>query len=86
MALLGTCGIPITGGICVAAVHYANLVQDDWNNSNQFKAHVASLSESLLESRQITSDFLHKPSEMFLARYAQNQSASSLSSVKSKSL
>lgn len=42
-----------------------------WNDSNQFKSHVASLSQGFLESRQITSDFLCKPSESWIKRYAE---------------
>ncbi|MFB6418741.1 methyl-accepting chemotaxis protein [Bradyrhizobium tunisiense] len=72
MALLGISGVLVTGALCAAALKYASLVQSDANDSNTFKAHVASLSQSFLESRQITSDFLRKPGEMAIAKYAKS--------------
>lgn len=70
MALLGLSGILVTGAICAAALNYASMVQNESNRSGEFKAHVASLSQSFLESRQITDDFLRKPSEMLIAKQA----------------
>ena len=72
MALLGISGVLVTGAICVAALNYVSLVQSDANESNQFKAHVASLSQGFLESRQIAADFLHKPSESWIKKHAEN--------------
>ncbi|MET4117902.1 HAMP domain-containing protein [Bradyrhizobium sp. JR1.5] len=72
MALLGISGVLVTGAICAAALNYASLVQRDSNHSNQFNANVASLSQSFLESRQIASDFLRKPSEVSIKKYADN--------------
>ncbi|MFB6421505.1 hypothetical protein [Bradyrhizobium tunisiense] len=64
MALLGISGVLVTGAICAAALHYASVAQRESNASNDLKAHVVSLSQSVLESGQITSDFLRKPTEM----------------------
>lgn len=72
MALLGVSGVAITGAICVAALHYASVMQSESARSNQFKTDVASLSQSFLESRQIASDFLRKPAEAMIKRYAAN--------------
>ncbi|MET4037730.1 MULTISPECIES: methyl-accepting chemotaxis protein [unclassified Bradyrhizobium] len=72
MALLGISGVLVTGAICAAALNYASLVQSASNDSNQFKADVVSLSQSFLESRQIASDFLRKPSEVSIKKYADN--------------
>lgn len=72
MALLGISGVLVTGAICTVALNYASLVQSEANGSNQFKANVASLSQSFLESRQIASDFLRKPGEMAIKLYAEN--------------
>ncbi len=72
MALLGLSGVLVTGAICAAALKYASLVQSDANASNQFKAHVASLSQSFLESRNIASDFLRKPSEILIKKHAES--------------
>ncbi|MHB0773435.1 methyl-accepting chemotaxis protein [Bradyrhizobium sp. 1.29L] len=72
MALLGISGVLVTGALCAAALNYASLVQGEANDSNKFKAHVASLSQGFLESRQITSDFLRKPSEMAITKYAKS--------------
>lgn len=52
IALLGISGVVVTGTICAAAFNYASLVQSAWTDSSQFKAHVASLSRSFLESRK----------------------------------
>ncbi|MDH2348299.1 HAMP domain-containing protein [Bradyrhizobium sp. SSUT77] len=70
MALLGTCGILVTGAICLAALYYARVVENEWNDSNKFRFHVASLSQGFLESRQIAGDFLRRPGEMWIKRYA----------------
>lgn len=72
MALLGISGVLVTGALCAAALNYASLVQSEANDSSKFKDHVASLSQSFLESRQITSDFLRKPSEMAIAKHAKS--------------
>ncbi|MDA9481257.1 hypothetical protein XI07_04260 [Bradyrhizobium sp. CCBAU 11445] len=72
IALLGISGVLVTGMICVSALNYASLVQRGSTDSSQFKAHVATLSQSFLESRQIASDFLRKPSDALIARYAEN--------------
>ncbi|WP_271627638.1 hypothetical protein [Bradyrhizobium sp. CCBAU 11445] len=72
IALLGISGVLVTGTICAAAFNYASLVQSVSTDSNEFKTHVASLSRSFLESRQIASDFLRKPSETLITRYAEN--------------
>lgn len=72
MALLGISGVLVTGALCAAGLNYASLVQSEANDSNKFKGHVASLSQSFLESRQITSDFLRKPSEMAITKYAKS--------------
>lgn len=72
MALLGISGVLVTGALCASALNYASLVQSEANDSSKFKDHVASLSQSFLESRQITSDFLRKPSEMAIAKYAKS--------------
>ncbi|WP_426420773.1 methyl-accepting chemotaxis protein [Bradyrhizobium genosp. A] len=72
MALLRISGVVVTGALCAAALNYASLVQSEANDSSKFKAHVASLSQSFLESRQITSDFLRKPSEMSITKYAKS--------------
>lgn len=60
MALLGISGVFVTGAICTAALNYASVVERVSAGSNQFKAHVASLSQSFLESKQIANDFLSK--------------------------
>lgn len=72
MALLGISGVLVTGALCAAALNYASLVQSEANDSSKFKDHVASLSQSFLESRQITSDFLHKPSEIAITKHAKS--------------
>lgn len=72
MALLGISGVVVTGALCAAALNYASLVQSEANDSSKFKDHVASLSRSFLESRQIASDFLRKPSEMAIAKHAKS--------------
>lgn len=72
MALLGISGVLVTGTLCAAALNYASLVQREANDSSRFKDHVASLSQSFLESRQITSDFLRKPSEMAITKHAKS--------------
>lgn len=72
MAVLGISGVLVTGALCAAALNYASLVQSEANDSNKFKAHVASLSQSFLESQQITSDFLRKPSEMAITKHAKS--------------
>ncbi|WP_439360452.1 methyl-accepting chemotaxis protein [Bradyrhizobium sp. DASA03007] len=72
IALLGISGVLVTGTICAAAFNYASLVQSASTGSNQLKAHVASLSQSFLESRQIASDFLRRPSEPLIMKYAEN--------------
>lgn len=71
MALLGTCGIIVTGAICLAALHYTSVVENEWIDSNKFKFRVALLSQGFLESRQIAGDFLRKPGEMWIKRYAE---------------
>lgn len=73
MALLGISGVLVTGALCAAALNYASSVQSEANDSRKFKDHVASLSQSFLESRQITSDFLRKPSEVAIAKHAKSQ-------------
>lgn len=77
MALLGISGVLVTGALCAAALNYASLVQSEANDSSKFKDHVASLSQSFLESRQITSDFLRKPSEMAIAKLRRAMRSSS---------
>lgn len=72
MALLGISGVLVTGAVCAAALNYASLVQSEANDSNKFKGDVASLSQSFLESRQITSDFLRKPSEGAITNHAKS--------------
>lgn len=73
MALLGISGVLVTGALCAAALNYASSVQSEANDSRKFKDHVASLSQSFLESRQIASDFLRKPSEVAIAKHAKSQ-------------
>lgn len=70
MALLGISGVVVTGAICASALHYASLVQRESNASNEVKAHVASLSQSVLEPGQITNDFLRKPTEGSIKTHA----------------
>ncbi|WP_198033781.1 methyl-accepting chemotaxis protein [Bradyrhizobium sp. WSM2254] len=72
MALLGISGVVVTGALCAGALNYASLVQSEANDSSKFKDHVASLSQSFLESRQITSDFLRKPSEMAITKHTKS--------------
>ncbi|MCC8983848.1 methyl-accepting chemotaxis protein [Bradyrhizobium acaciae] len=72
MALLGISGVLVTGVICAGALNYARLVQSESNDSNKFKDHVASLSQSFLESRQIANDFLRKPSDVLIKNHAEN--------------
>lgn len=72
MALLGISGVFVTGVICAVALHYASLVQNEATDSDRFKAHVAFLSQSFLESRQIATEFLRKPSEVLIKKYAEN--------------
>lgn len=72
MALLGISGVLVTGTICAAALTYASLVQSESNDSNRFRARVASLSQSFLQSRQIASDFLRKPNEVSIKSHAEN--------------
>ncbi|MGY4403610.1 hypothetical protein [Bradyrhizobium sp. USDA 3315] len=72
ITLLGISGVLVTGAICVAALNYASRVQSASNDSNEFKAHVTSLSQSFLESRQIASDFLRKPSEIAIKKHAES--------------
>lgn len=72
MALLGISGVLVTGVVCAAALNYASLVQSEANDSNKFKGDVASLSQSFLESRQITSDFVRKPSEGAITKHAKS--------------
>lgn len=72
MALLGISGVLVTGALCAAALNYASLVQSEANDSSKFKDHVASLSQSFLESRQITSNFLRKPSEIAITKHAKS--------------
>lgn len=85
IALLGIAGVIVTGVICAAALHYASLVQNEATGSDRFKAHVASLSQRFLESRQIASEFLRKPSEGLIKKYAENheQQLADLARVKS---
>ncbi|WP_179880116.1 methyl-accepting chemotaxis protein [Bradyrhizobium ottawaense] len=70
MSVLGISGVLVTGAICATALHYASLIQRDSNASNELKAHVVSLSQSFLESGQIASDFLRKPTESSIERHA----------------
>ncbi|VIO69541.1 Methyl-accepting chemotaxis protein 4 [Bradyrhizobium ivorense] len=72
MALLGISGVVVTGMICAGALNYARLVQSESNDSNKFKDHVASLSQSFLEARQIANDFLRKPSDVLIRNHADN--------------
>ncbi|MFK4719143.1 hypothetical protein ABIE89_000243 [Bradyrhizobium niftali] len=72
VALLGISGVFVAGVICAAALQYASLVQNEVTSSDRFKAHVASLSQSVLESRQIATEFLRKPSEAPIKKYAEN--------------
>ncbi|WP_461351525.1 methyl-accepting chemotaxis protein [Bradyrhizobium sp. USDA 4454] len=72
MALLGMSGVLVTGVICAGALTYARLVQSESNDNNKFKDHVASLSQSFLESRQIANDFLRKPSDILIKNHAEN--------------
>ncbi|MCC8975821.1 HAMP domain-containing protein [Bradyrhizobium brasilense] len=72
MALLGISGVLVTGVICAGALTYARLVQSESNDSNKLKDHIASLSQSFLESRQIANDFLRKPSDVLIKNHAEN--------------
>ncbi|NEU96873.1 methyl-accepting chemotaxis protein [Bradyrhizobium uaiense] len=72
LALLGISGVLVTGAICGAGLYYASLVQSASNESNEFKAHVASLSQSFLESQQIAINFLRKPSEMLIKTHTES--------------
>ncbi|WIW50225.1 HAMP domain-containing methyl-accepting chemotaxis protein (plasmid) [Bradyrhizobium sp. 62B] len=72
MALLGISGVLVTGTICAAALNYASLIQSESNDSNEFRARVASLSQGFLQSRQIASEFLRKPSEVSIKSQAEN--------------
>lgn len=71
IALLGISGVIVTGVICAAALHYASLVQKEATGSDRFKADVASLSQSFLESGQIAGEFVRKPGEALIKKYAQ---------------
>lgn len=64
MALLGISGVLVTGAICAAALNYASIVQNESSDANRFRIRVTSLSQGFLQSRQIASDFLRKPSEV----------------------
>ncbi|MEY9104389.1 hypothetical protein ABH994_005539 [Bradyrhizobium yuanmingense] len=70
MAVLGISGVLVTGVICVAALHYASIVQREASASNELKARVVSLSQSFLESGQIATEFLRKPTEMSIKTHA----------------
>ncbi|QHP67907.1 methyl-accepting chemotaxis protein [Bradyrhizobium sp. LCT2] len=70
MALLGVCGVLVTGSICATALHYASVVQHGSNASDEVKAHVMSLSQRFLESGLITSEFLRKPTEVLIKKHA----------------
>ncbi|MDA9512148.1 hypothetical protein XI04_03560 [Bradyrhizobium sp. CCBAU 11430] len=70
MAVLGISGVLVTGVICAAALHYASIVQREASASNELKARVVSLSQSFLESGQIATEFLRKPSEMSVETHA----------------
>ncbi|WP_456835956.1 hypothetical protein [Bradyrhizobium sp. USDA 4519] len=72
MALLGISGGLVTGVICAGALTYARLVQSESNDSNKLKDHIASLSQSFLESRQIANDFIRKPSDVLIKNHAEN--------------
>lgn len=64
MALLGISGVLVTGAICEGAMHYESQVQRISNASNEMKAHVVSLSQSVLVMGQIVSDVLRRPTEI----------------------
>ena len=70
MAVLGISGVLVTGVICAAALHYASIVQREASASNELKARVVSLSQSFLESGQIATEFLRKPTEMLVKTHA----------------
>jgi methyl-accepting chemotaxis protein len=72
IALLGIAGVVITGAICLAGLNYAAQVQRESNDSNRFRAHVASLSEGFLESWQVATDFLRKHDEALIKKHAQS--------------
>ncbi|WP_271554915.1 methyl-accepting chemotaxis protein [Bradyrhizobium sp. CCBAU 45394] len=72
MAMLGLSGVLVTGTICAAALNYASMVQSESADSRRFRDDVASLSQSFLESRQIASDFLRKPSEVLIKSHGEN--------------
>ncbi|MBH5396237.1 methyl-accepting chemotaxis protein [Bradyrhizobium sp. CNPSo 4010] len=70
MTLLGIFGVLVTAAICIGAWSYASLVQRESIASNELKAIVVSLSQSFLESGQIASDFLRRPTEKLIERHA----------------
>jgi len=72
MALLGVSGVLVTGAICAAALNYASIVQNESSDANRFRIRVTSLSQGFLQSRQIASDFLRKPSEVSIKSHDEN--------------
>ncbi|MDF0498853.1 HAMP domain-containing protein [Bradyrhizobium yuanmingense] len=72
LALLGISGVIVTGAICAVAMLYASAAQRQSSASNKFKGHVTALSQTFLESGQVTTEFERKPSEETIKKHANN--------------